>query len=509
MAAVAKSELFWSEKLQEIEALVVAGKHVEARQSLSLIKPKTIPREWAAPYSQLALRFRDSLQALKILHPIIRPENTFNAPASAQETVAYAYALTNLGAVDESLEMLTKVNAEDEPEVLFQKSIALFKKWNYEDAAPFLVEFIQSDKITYYRRLVGKINLAAALVCLEKWEAAQALLIEIEQICKANKYNFLLGNCYELQAQVHLFSQRYDLAFVCIRQSLNFLENENGIYSLLARKWEAIGLCLSSPNESSLNKLREIRLQAKSLSHWETMRECDLFEAKFTNNAELFQKVIMGTPSESYRQRARKLFGSTLRAVGHYEFSISGALSDEVIEKHFDPYKKNSQGFGLYERPYLLYLFEALTQDFYKPSHLGLLFRSLYPEEKFNPYTSPARVLRLLKNLDKWFLKAKVPLRVKFKSSEFQIISQQSISVIVRRGIEKSPEDAHLFVLKQKFGDKPFSSGLVASSLGISKTTALKLLKQASKNGKLKFFAQGRESRYQFSKSKKSISRAA
>lgn len=509
MAEDLNLDSFWTQKLQEIEGFIVSGKHDQARKTLKAFTIKSIPRKWAAPLSQLALRFRDSLHALKILHPIIHPENRFNTPASVQERVAYAYALTNLGAIDEALEMLSQVDPKTEPEVLFQKAMAYFKNWNYQEASTLLAEFVACKEITDYRRLVGKINLASAHVCLENWQDARPLLEEIQTICEKNNYSFLLGNCYELKSQVCIFNQEYEMAFDCLKKSLSCLQGETGIYHLLSKKWEAISLCYSSLSDLSLKKLKEVRKLSLELSHWETLRECDLFEARFTGNEELFRKVIMGSPSEFYRQRARTLFSQNIRSAGNYHLLLSAPSPSNAAPMQFNPYKKDASGNGLYELPYLLYLYEALTQDFYKPAHLGFLFKCIYPEEKFNPYTSPSRVLRLLKRLDRWFQHANVPVRVRFKTSEFQLVGLAPVEILIHRGQEKSPVTAHLAELKAHFCDRSFSSAQAAEFWGISKTKSLKLLRDAFTNGKLKHIGHGRETRYQFARKKKLIERAA
>jgi hypothetical protein len=230
------------------------------------------------------------------------------------------------------------------------------------------------------------------------------------------------------------------------------------------------------------------------------VRECDLFASIIKKDVALFEKVIMGTESEFYLQRARKLFGVHSFVRGHYRLLL-GQPSEKLFE--FDPYSKGALPEALYEKPLLFKLFSALTRDFYQPSNIGLLFQKVYPDEKFNPFNSPQRVLQLLRRLNSWFKKSNVTLRVKFQKSEFSIIAQQPTSLLLKRGEDDSISKLKLVDLRKMTDDRALTILKIAELLDISKSSARRLVQQALAERKMVKHGIGRSSLYQFASSKR------
>lgn len=154
----------FSEIISHIESLVIAGNLKESRELFESVNPKHIPRPSVFRFAELACRIQFPLYALKALHLIINPKNTFAKPATTQERMIYASALLKLGALNEALAILESLDSQEQPDVLFYKALSSFHQWNYLDSIPLWEEFIKSDKITSYRRLVAQMNLAAAYV---------------------------------------------------------------------------------------------------------------------------------------------------------------------------------------------------------------------------------------------------------------------------------------------------------------------------------------------------------
>ena len=189
------------ETLSELEKLVVAGEHEHCRRQLNLLSRQEISREFAPRFAQIANRVHYPIFAMKLLYQYVFPENSFAQAASVQEKSVYAYALLNLGASKEALELLESIDASLDPEVYLQRAFAHFKDWNYTQSIPSLEKFISSANLPPYRRLVGQVNLAAAYISLSRWSLAEPLLQLIEEQCIAGDYQLLLGNSYELKAQ--------------------------------------------------------------------------------------------------------------------------------------------------------------------------------------------------------------------------------------------------------------------------------------------------------------------
>lgn len=487
----------FAEQFELLQKTIVEGDHRQTRKILESLNPQKIPRDRAVRWAELAVRAHLPLFALKTLHAHIYPENSFTAKPTNSEKMTYARALYHLGAVEEALEILHNIDSKKEPEVLFLSACAQIFNWNYKAAISDLQNYMASNSIPPYRKLVAKVNLAAALVNTSDWGPAEKLLAEIQDECKANSYSLLMGNSYELQSQIEIFQGRFTEALTLLNQADELLKNQGSLYKLYVEKWMAVCGLMQNPNEKNLQLLIRVRENAESLGHWSTLRECDLFEAIASKNEALIKKVVMGTPSEVYRQRARKLFRTDMVFRGQYLWRLNE--KGEGPEYIFNAYQKTEGQPALYDKPMLLSLFEALTADFYQPSHINRLFKKIYPNEKFNPFSSPARVIQLLRRLDSWFVENKVPIRVRFKKSEFCLTSNFNAGVIVQRGKDLaglSSKKRQIADLRLILSDKSLSVQRICESLNISKSSALRLLNEALADGKIKKIGTGRSTLY-------------
>jgi len=532
------TQSFWSKTFADLEASIVSGQHQQGRAILDSVSPKTLPRQWAYRYADLANRIHHSIYALKALHRFIAPENPHEPAATDQEKMIYGYALCILGATEEALSILNSIPSGSLPEATFLKAITNFRLWNYSQSIPLLKEYLSTPGLETYRCLVGEVNLVAAFVATEQWDQALAWLEKIQTSCQGGKYSLLLGNSFELKAQVLFFQQKYDEALAALDQARELLKDQQGLYLLFVEKWTLVCHLFQKSSPENLAALGALRSKASGLEDFETVRECELFEAIATQNEQLLRKVIMGTPSEHYRQRARQLFGKALRPLGQFEWKLNQPPSEKTVRNPkenyvgtsgknqvgkpvqnpganpvakitgkpviFDPYEKQNSQAALYEQPHLLALFEALTIDFYKPNHLGALFKAVYPTEKFNPYTSPARVMQLLKRLDRWLQSNQVPVRVEFKKSQFSLTATAPVYVIVQRGKKMSSFEGRWSEIKNSFDGRTFTSAKISEVVGISKTSAQRLIKQALQDGRVQTVGRGRGAAYQFATRKKS-----
>jgi tetratricopeptide (TPR) repeat protein len=487
----------WSDLLSRLEKQVVEGQHLEVKNVLSSLELQKVPRPFAAPFADLAWRVGDSLVSLKILNKFVVPENELADPPSDREKFIYAAALGTLGAVNEAFELFDTIHSELEPEVFLRKAMVQFRVWNYKGSLPFLESFLAQTQITPYRRLIGKINLAAALIVEGKYVEAEKLLASIHAECKQQGYWLLLGNSYELQAQIQFFQQNFQHALSLLSEAMELLKNQAGEFLLYAEKWSIFCCAFLEKSESSLQELQRFGHQAKSKGHWETVRECDLFEAILTGNEDLCRQVIIGTPYEAYRQRARRLFGKSILALGKFHLRIGEpqALNKAVL---FSPYELQAGQESLHSKPQLLALFDALTLDFYHPSHIGLLFQRIYKTEKFNPFTSPNRVLSLIKRLNRWFDDQQVPLQVKIKKSEFALSAKEgtAVEVLIQRAQELSKQKGQLQFIRTHFASRRFSAENLAEAMRVSRGTALTFISEAIQSGALIKIGNGRETAY-------------
>lgn len=495
-AAKTKDVLNWNTQFSQLEKLVVDGHHQQCQEQLDLISVQQIPRDLAWQFAQLASRIQHSIYALKVLYRYIYPKNSFDEPARDSEKMVYAYALTNLGAAQEALDLLETVDSEKNPEVYFQKSVAYVKQWDYAKSIPMLKEFIANDSVPPYRKLVAEVNLAAAYICQFDFLKAEQLLFKIQKNCLENNYNLLLGNSFELMAQNYFFQKRYDQALECLEKSFQYLKDQKGIYLFFVEKWKVICNCFQSPSAENLKALQSLRQQSVEKMFWDTTREFDLFEGILKNDEQIVRKVVLGTPSQPYQQRIHQLFGKITWPRGDYKLLLAGATVD--CDLVFNPFEISKSSESLSEKPQLLALYQALTLDFYRPHYIGAIFKFVYPDERFNPTTSPQRVMRLLERLDSWFKENGWPLAIHFKKSEFALQSNQPIAVVIQRGKTISVEEIKWSAVKEQFQDRTFTVTKLMAVLNLSKSTAVRLLTQALEDGLISKSGVGRSTQYRF-----------
>ncbi len=491
-----------------------AGKLVEARRTILQISPKSIPREWAPSFGELGFRLQVPMFTLKVLHRFVYPENQFATKSTEKERMIFASALFSLGASTEARVLLKEMNSEENPEVLFYSAIAHFTDWNYSESIPLLMSFIASKQVTEYRRLVAKVNLSAALIFCESYFEAENLIAQIQSECKQAGHHLLLGNSYELMAQCHIYQKRFDEALESLERAGQLLNQQSGLFSLFIEKWMAIAGGLKHRTRKELLGLREVRKKAVEMRHWNSVRECDLFEAVITHDRKLIRKLVLGCPSQSYRRRVRKLFGEPVAARGSEVFLIGSTHGDldEDQQKQiaiFDPFESKVKTQALFKKPMLMALFDSLTQDFYKPSHLGFIFQNIYPGEKFDPFSSPSRVLQLLRRLDSWFMSNGSGLRVEFRKSEFRLRSEAPIFVKIQREVPVSANEAKFSELRNHFSERSFNAAQVQEKLQISRSSAERLLDLGVATGHLVAPKQVRNRMFSFAGRKKWIGEAA
>lgn len=486
----------WELLIAAIEEKVVKGEHGECRRALRrLVGKKDIPTAARVKLGEIAFRVNAPELALRVLQSRIYPKTAFSTPASDRERVIYSTGLSSLGAYKEALAVLANVDVTSDPEALFHGASAHMFSWNYEAALPLLERYVSMPKVAPYRRLVGNVNLVATYISLSMWAKAADILSAAEAECRQNGYSLLLGNCLELKGQIELFGGRYQQALFYLTEARELLQSQQGNYLLFVDKWMIFCRCQLLTDDlerrQEADKFDEIRVRARQTRHWGTLREADLLEAVVKGDGELLRKVMMGTPSESYRRRARRLSGIELSPLGDFFLHLAAHGSNQVEPTTFDPYL-GKNGEALYRKPLLLKLFEGLTRDFYQPATIGMLFQTVYIDEKFNPYTSPARVLQLLRRLDSWFRAQGVPLRVEFRKSEFALKAECPVLIRITRGKKLSSLGGAMNELKATIGLRTFSAARAAVVLGISKSSVERLLREAIEGGLVERHGRGR-----------------
>lgn len=488
------AEINFTNLLEKCDQAIRDGHSDQALSYLKFISTQNTPREIIFKFSELAYRANQFLLAIKFLNPVIHPKNLGVKPASPEEKLIYATSLLHLGAIEEATVRLKELDADANPEILLHQAFAYFAEWKYTSAIPVLRRYVKAKQLPEYRRCVGQLNLAAAFVFSGQFVKAEKLLVQIRSEFKEQGHSLLLGNSLELSAHLCLLQNNFKAAANYISEAEIILTKVSGRYLFYVKKTQVfIQLLENKADVNSLAKLNVLRNEARDLKQWETLRDCDLFEAIATHNKELIVKLLWGTPHEKYKQRVLSLTGDTIEKLPEFYWTISG--NGEPSQEKLDFSQL------LLDRPKLKLLLNALTQDFYKPLRIGDLFSRIYSEEKFDALSSPRRLFSCVHQLNAWFQQSQIDLKVKIVSGEFYLTSKNGIQLrfdVLPK--VQSQFRLELKVLHNTVGSKTFTSNQAAEVLNMSKPATLKILRKALKSKSMLKVGDGKSTVYRFSK---------
>jgi tetratricopeptide (TPR) repeat protein len=478
--------------IEEAESLIRSGQFDQVEKQL--LKLGKIERKSALAVANIARRVNRLNMAVRILNPIVRPTDSFQDPATAQEKIEYADALRQVGAVDEAWNLLCEVRETDFPKVLFHKALCLFSQWKYAETLPLLKSYVQVESLSAYERVVGQVNLAAALIQQGQYQEASTLLDHLRIETQKTGALLMYGSTLELASQIAIFQGEFDLALKILEESSEILKRTGRVVSLYVQKWTAIAQSLKQRTPTS--ELQEVVLKAQAMKHWETVRDCELYQAYLTGNQEKFQRLYFGTPYESFRQRILTFAGKEFRLPENHLASptqnptlILDLESGKVSGK--EP-KKLPLGHAMHR------LLILLSRDSFKPLPVMSAFGKLFPEEFMNATTSANRVHQVIKRLREWIADAELPITIEELNGTYKLVLGEDFGI--RIPAEPLPMESQELVwnfLKREVGEKPFNVHEASQILNGSPSNAKLLLRWAIAQGKLQKFGQSSQTAYQ------------
>lgn len=478
----------WMTFIAELEKQIQSGKQLNLIRIVKEIKPRSVPRKFSCSIAKLAVRLNQPLVSLGLLQKIIYPENQLEEPARLEEVIHYASTLTSLGVVNESIVLLKKYLSTKDYNIHHQLARAYVADWNYVRALYHYKKILNFEKIPDYYRAIINTNLISTMIAVRQFKKAENLLNKNIIYCKARNYLLLLGNAYELQSQIYILTDRFDLAEISLNQAKNILANTGGRYLLYVEKWEAIlryKITLNTLKNQNLKSdprkiFETVKARAFSLKDWSTVRECDLYLAKINSDESLFNYIMIGTPSLSYRKHAAEVFGRNSIVKGRQTFFLNRD-EKQLAQETFDLTKQ----WSLMKTPMLYHFLKILFKDFYQPVGLGALFMELFPQEKFHPLTSPARIFRLQQRLNHWLIKTKAHFYVTYRSREFMITSKDQVRVILTRGLSSNVSKLKYDLVRESVGSNSFDLDQLMSIFKCSRAAAQRWVSSEIKSNRL------------------------
>ena len=474
---------------QKCEDWLRTGQGLLVERALSEVGFVNVPRTHRLPLSQLARRANLAKMGLRFLSPIVNAGRFgYQSDVSAQEWAEYGMLLFQIGSVSEGLAILERSDVNCLPQASLFRSFCLFSQWRYNEAKPLLENYVMSEGLTDYQRSIGKVNLVSALINLPEDSAATEILAGLELDFRVRKYDRLLANVLEMQAQLAIRSGDFTAGEKLLDEALKILGEDQTSDKLFLEKWRCI---LEALKTGDCAHLREFKIKALAARHWETVREVDFYLLKILQDKAIFLNLYFGTSHKAYKERLDSLGLFQLKSgecfnlgSGDQVYDLSsGRIGRDTI---VNPGKKIHQ------------LLTVLFSDFYRPHQHGALFSVLFPDEKFDIFSSPPRIHQLVFRTRRLFLDRELPLDILEDDGAYRFHLQPGLRILITNDLPLlGSNEIHISKLREDFGENIFSAQEASLRLGLPATSLNRILKQGLQNGSVIKLGSGPKTRYQ------------
>ena len=484
MGEADRYEALW----RQCEAHLRGGQDNRVIKPLGKLNTAQIPRVWRCRLANIARRAGLISLGLRILTPAVRSQESETVLPSDDELAEYAILLQRCGAVSEAMSILASIDPRKAPIANLHRAFCHFNRWEYAEAMPFLEAFAAgvSDP---YQRMVGNVNLSAAMVGLGRFEEARGRLVHDIAYAQENGYSRLQASCHELMSLAALHTRDWAVAEREIRAAQLLLPEGASLERLMTEKCRA---ALDAFQRGSIEPLLGFRASAMAWPHPETVRETDLFSLHVSFDEARFRHLFFGTPFPRYRERMCRMLN---QRPGETEFrlgSAKGPCLDLQSGLVSDGRALKPSG-GLCHQT-----IEILFRDFYRPQRVGSLFGELFPGEYFNVFSSPVRLRRVLFRARALLRAADIPIEIVERRGTYAVRVEPGFAVSVP--LDRQPVatyDSWLRLLREKFTNgASFSAMDARQALEISVSAAQRFLVRARDRGDLERFGAGANTTY-------------
>lgn len=490
----------YQELIEEYNLLIKSGKTLACRNQFNKLRLHLIPRKYRVEFSRIAARLNLPVKSFQILRDIVFTEK-INIIPTDEEIMQIGMAFRQLGALAYAERLFKKVDENHQPIVLLNRAAILFNSWDYSSAIPLIEKFIVLNKEKDLEKLIGLVNLAAALTFVQDFEKLPRVLEEAQLLCHRLNHHLFFANLLEIEAQYLIHQGRLSQAKTLLQKADSLIEDEGSIYKLFIQKWLAIIEIMQRVDLVNLRKLDQIREKAISLKHWETIRDCDFYFAVLKKDKYLFHRLYFGTPYLSYRQRLGKAMNDSTVLPETFEWSgnfpyreiatrkkIEIDLSSNTItlgNKKFDQFHSMAQ------------LLKCLCADFYLPQKPVNIFLKMFPDELVDPSSAIQRIFNAVSQLNSTLKSEKIPLKIEMESEGYKLNFFGPVIIKIPQSIDFSNRQNYFNNQLQKtFSESSFTSIQVVEALGMPKRTIQRLLNAAVENDHVVSFKEGQRTLY-------------
>lgn len=470
--------------LKKLENLVRGGRFDEVQDLLQ--KFRKTERTNLVALGNIAWRVQRPQMTVKMLNPLARSTTGFEESLCPAERIEYAEGLRRVGVIDKAWMILNEVSAEEFPQAHLYKAFCLFNQWRYREALPILRQYLRAD-LDEYKRCVGRVNLAAALVQVADLEEAQAHLLQLKDICSKSNYTLLYGNTLEIMSQLFILKKDFDAALIVLQEARNLLQHSGPLFSLFVEKWTAIAESLKVGR--CTQALLDVYQKAKQIPHWESARDCDLYIAILTQDQSRLEHLYFGTSFECFRERILKLAGPQFQLPRSYVWSSQSSpqnLLDIASGKRIGS-QASSLPIGQALHRFLI----LLCQDLYRPVSTISAFNKLFPGEFMNVETSANRIHQIVKRCREWIAEVGLNLQIEESEGGYRLVLGEDAGVILSARLPLDAMELEWLLIQEQFGSSSFGITDVRLVLASSTSKAHRLLRWALEQGRVQRFGKG------------------
>lgn len=456
--------------LSQIKQLLLEEKINDAKHQLLQVDKENLPRELKGEFARLARLAGAPSFTVRVLHSHTR--NKIDGNATEAEKAEYALALGDLGLYKEASDILHSLPRSP----LFQYYLA--------------------RTFAHQRRSKDVLNILDWIGSADKLPREEMIHFEWIRLWAKTEEN------------------PNERASTLLEWE-NFSKHHSHYDPLPVKKWKAILRLLENPgNPKTLEEIKSIRNEAVEKEFWESVRDCDRFEATVTKNEKLLFHTYFGTPFEAFRERLLKEYRIPISVPKFYDWTIGNTLTmkndkakwtfDLLMGERIGGKTPIKVGKGMHR------LLSCLASDFYRSQRIPQLFSQLYPDEQYDPVTSSPRVHQILNRLRIWFKKNLIPLNVEERERAYHLTSAEGCILRIPQ-LESSadPSIIHLNKLKEIFPNQVFSANDAGKALGVSGRTILRLMDKGTKANLIQRQGKGAATRYHFGRVEEAIRKAA
>ncbi len=490
---VAKDFKISPEFIATVDAHIRAGEFEKARRALRSLKRAKIGFTFVEPIAALCRRAGLAELAVHVLNPHFSNTQERAKKPSDSLVIEYASSLSQIGAAEEAFLLLQKLDDKNSPRALFAMVTSLVPQWDYEGTIAYLKSFLNIEKKDAYMRLVAEINLAAAYVATERYEEAGRELKVIHNEAARTKSKLIQANALQLSAQCAILNGDWRGGEEALNQSAKLFEKTHDTrIGLFVEKWRTFLLLRRNGYSKNVGRqLEGVRTKARKVGHWETLRECDRYQADAQDNLELATHLYFGTRWPKYRDRIRKRFSLPT----HYEWKPEGE-SEKVFELSTGKYDGRTTHLKLGQLPHAI--LNALCGDFYRPLRLATFHHLVFPNQSFNPVHSANCLHRALSRFRAWTKTNRLPFGVAYEEGLYRIELKKPVGFLLREGVPRERKDWQLTQLRRRLAAAEFRLTQVTTLLTVSASNARRLMQNAVSIGVIEKIGGGRGSRYRF-----------